>query len=378
MEDPFVIVLASVIRNHRTLLLLLAVAAAGCHRRVVVPPPSLFPVSNGWVTGLENIGDIDPEAIEGPLATDGKRILVSTRGGIVYGLDIGTGAIQWKVPGRPGRLVSNADTIVLKQANGTVWRIDSETGSARWKFDTGVAGELPPLLDGARIYVAGKGLVCLDLETGEPVWERRDGPDITSGPVVERAFLAMGRSDGSIELLRKNTGKSVWTYGQGEAIQASPIVDDRGRVLVGNDDGTFLALDMRSGKRLWRWRIGADVRAAGTVFENRVLFTSLENVVYSLDRGNGHMIWRTPLPSRPLFPLEPIGRSFLVVCADSDLVGVDPATGKNLGAVSLRLSADGSTTVIRTPPLRIGARLFVGVSSPVAVTALDLPAGVAP
>ncbi len=366
------------LRNPRALLPLSFLLLLGCRHRIPPPPPSLFPLASAWVATLEGDGGIEPEVIEPPLATDGQRIIVSTRGGLVYGLDIATGTVQWRIPGRPGRLASAEDTVILQQPDGIVWRMDSDTGSARWKVETGVAGERPPVVDGARIFIAGNGLVGLDLGSGEAVWERRDGAPITAGPTTERGFLVVGRADGSLEALRKNTGRTVWSKGKGPAIVASPIIDDRERVLLGTNDNYFQAFNLRSGDRLWRWRIGADVRSAGMLFENRVLFASYENVVYSLDRGNGHMIWRTPLPSRPLSGPHPVGGTVLVVCADSDLVAIGPATGKSLGAVSLKLGPSGAATVIRTPPLRVGGRLFVGLSSPLAVAALDLPAGVAP
>jgi outer membrane protein assembly factor BamB len=368
--------------NHprRWLILLVFAAGAGCHKRIVTPVASLFPLTTAWVANLENDGDTEPQAVEAPLATDGQRVFVASRGGIVYAFDAATGTEAWRSGGHPGRLASSKGAIVVRQADGVVSRLDPADGKEVWRVDTKVAGDLPPVLDGQQVFIVGKGIACLDMETGAVAWRRADseGPEITSGPTVERAFLVVGRQDGAVEVIRKRAGISEWTYGKGDPVRATPVVDDKERVLVGNDDGSFLGIALRGGKRHWRWKVGADVRAGGVLFEKRVLFASLENVVYALDRGKGHMIWRSPLPSRPLFTPLVIGVTLLVPCADADLIALEPKTGKNLGTASLHLGIEGGTTVFRTAPLRIGGRLYVGVSSPVALAALNLPAGVSP
>lgn len=89
------------------------------------------------------------------------------------------------------------------------------------------------------------------------------------------------------------------------------------------------------------------------------------------------MIWRTPLPARPIAPPLLVGSSLLVVCADNELLSLDPATGKIAGNLAIRM-ADGAAPVVRTAPLVLRGRVYVGVSNPVAVLALALPAGAAP
>lgn len=353
-------------------------AWAGCSKRVVPPVPGLFPLSTPWVATLEGDGTLEPEAVFSPLVTDGKRILVSTRGGFVYSLDLATGAVHWKAAGLAGRLAANPRLAVISESDGTVARLDTNTGQIVWTVETGVAGDLAPIMDAGRVYLAGKGLVCLDVETGQTVWERRDGAEATTTPVSERAFLVLSRADGSVEVIRKNGGRTEWKKGTGPPIRAAAVADEKGRVLLGTSDRYFEALDLRTGERLWRWRIGAEVRSPAVVFDKRVLFSNLENVVYSLDRGKGHMIWRAPLPSRPLFAPHVVGRRILLSCADSDLVALDAASGESAGTASLRLDPSGGATVIRTPILRLGGRMYVGVSNPVGVVALDLPPGAAP
>jgi hypothetical protein len=77
-------------------------------------------------------------------------------------------------------------------------------------------------------------------------------------------------------------------------------------------------------------------------------------VLYALKRGSGKMVWRAGLPSRPLGGPQLLGRAALVACFENEIVGFDGRTGRKLG--SLRTSAE-----IRTPPVLVGRRLYIGL-----------------
>ena len=68
------------------------------------------------------------------------------------------------------------------------------------------------------------------------------------------------------------------------------------------------------GNARWTWRLGADVQHPAALFERLVLFATHEDVLYALDRGNGHLAWRAALPSRPLSGPVLFGDAVLVAC----------------------------------------------------------------
>jgi hypothetical protein len=66
------------------------------------------------------------------------------------------------------------------------------------------------------------------------------------------------------------------------------------------------------------------------------------------------MVWRAPLPSRPLSGPFLHGPAVLVACQESDIVGIDPATGRRVGVFK-------TTAEMQTVPLVAGGRLYVGL-----------------
>jgi outer membrane protein assembly factor BamB len=100
--------------------------------------------------------------------------------------------------------------------------------------------------------------------------------------------------------------------------------------------------------------VGADVQGPAAILDDKVLVVSHDNVLYALKRGSGKMVWRAGLPSRPLGGPQLMGTAVLVACFENEVVGFDGRTGRKLG--SLRTSAE-----IRTPPLLVGRRLYIGL-----------------
>jgi outer membrane protein assembly factor BamB len=322
----------------------IALAAACGGRPVLVP--DVFPVETAWTASLG-------EAIEGPLATDGKRLFVATRDGVVRGLDLATGAAVWEVKDRTGVVGAAAGLVAVRAPDGIVWGMDPETGRTRWRAETAVAGAIPPVVSGDAALVAGEGLTWLDPATGAPRWSVPAPPAVKGVPLAWGAHVLAGEADGALRARDSATGALVWAFPTAGLV-AAPVVDDDGRVLVGTTDRRFLALRAKDGKQDWRWKVGADVQAAAVILDDKVLFATHENVLFALKRGSGKMAWRAGLPSRPLGGPVLLGQAVLVACFENDVLGFDGRTGRRLG--SLRTSAE-----IRTPPLLVNRRLYIGL-----------------
>ena len=319
--------------------------AAACGGRPVLTP-DVFPVETAWTASLG-------EAIEGPLATDGTRLFVATRDGAVRGLDLATGSAVWEVRDRTGVVGAGPGLVALRAPDGIVWGMEPETGRTRWKAETGVIGAIPPVVSREAVLVAGEGLTWLDPATGAARWSVPAPPATRGVPLAWGAHVLAGEADGALRSRDAATGALAWAFPT-EGVVAAPVVDDHDRVLVGTTDRRFVALRARDGKQEWRWKVGADVQAPAVVLDDKVLFATHENVLYALKRGSGKMAWRAGLPSRPLGGPMLVGTAVLVACFENDVLGFDGRTGRRLGA--LRTSAE-----IRTPPVLVNRRLYVGL-----------------
>jgi outer membrane protein assembly factor BamB len=293
--------------------------------------------------------------IEGSLATDGRRLFAMTRAGVVRALEPATGEILWESEQRTGALAAGEAGLVVRLVDGTVKSLAPAKGTLRWETASGIVGDLPPVIDGDRVLIAGKGLAALDLATGRVLWSAPTDPTIAGPPIVAGSRLVAGEEDGTLRCRDRASGVSLWTLRTRSALVAAPVFDpERGRLYVGTTDRRFLEVGLEKGQRGWTWKVGADIDSPGVIREHRVLFAAYDAVLYALNRRNGNLVWRAPLPSRPISGPLLSGSTVLVACHESDVIGFDLKTGKAVG--NLRASAGIATT-----PLLLGGRLFLGL-----------------
>jgi eukaryotic-like serine/threonine-protein kinase len=336
----------SAVALERSLAVLLLVLVSACGGRVA-PHAPLFPLTATWTATLEDF-------VVSPLATDTVRVYVATRDGTLTALDRATGDVAWRVRGLGGPPAATEGHVVVRGETGTIYSLRPRDGALRWKAETGVAGALPPTLDGDRLYVGGQGLVALHLADGKPLWTRPAGAPITAPPVATVSRLLVGDARGMLRCLDRATGTELWSRPTGGTIVAPPLVDERRRRLyVGTTDQRIAEFTLDRGKRGWQWPVGADVQAGGLLLPGRVVFAAFDDVLYALARG-GNLAWRAPLPSRPLGAPVLVRGYVVVVCHENEIVGFTTAAGRPSG--SLRTTAE-----IRTPLLVAGPLIVVGL-----------------
>src|SRR6266545_2022576 len=161
--------------------------------------------------------------------------------------------------------------------------------------------------------------------------------------------------DGTLRCRDRASGVSLWKLRTGSAILAPPVVDpEQRRLYLGTTDRRILEVGLEKGKKGWAWKVGADVESPGLIHEHRVFFTAFDAVLYALNRGNGNLVWRAPLPSRPLSGPILSRATVLGACHEKDVIGFNVKTGTPVG--NLR-----TTARIGTPPLLLDGRLFLGL-----------------
>lgn len=152
--------------------------------------------------------------------------------------------------------------------------LDAETGDKRWqvtyvaegKLDYGNSPRATPVVAGDRVYLfsAFGDLRCVDLETGERIWERRLGKDfetprldwgLTVTPLVVDGLIIAepGGREGCLVALDAATGEDIWKTPAGNPGHAALILAEAGgrRQVIGYDAKTLGGWDLKTGKRLW-------------------------------------------------------------------------------------------------------------------------------
>ena len=140
--------------------------------------------------------------------------------------------------------------------------------------------------------IAGEGdATMFRAATGEVLWTHALGAPSRAKPAAAGRHVYVLLDDGRVLARALETGAAVWESRlPGRPTSIRPLDD---RVFVGCTDRFFYCLAADSGKTKWRWRTGATIVGTASVDEDSVYFLSLDGVLRSLDRGNGHQRWKS-------------------------------------------------------------------------------------
>jgi outer membrane protein assembly factor BamB len=255
------------------------------------------------------------------LAASGGGVFVATARGEVAALEAATGEEVWSTelgaPVRSAPTLAGRHVLVLTGDNQT-FALDAVNGTVRWTHQgfaepaALLGGPSPAATGGLTVVPYSSGEVFgLVLETGEPVWL-----DAVQRP---RRTAAMG----SIA-----------------DIQASPVIEPAGRVIVAGHGGEVAAIAADTGNRAWDQRVAASEMpwvAGGEVF-----VVSTRGEVVNLDIATGAVRWATQLPrfrvpedpeTARIYHAGPVlaGGRLLVTGSLGQLWSLDPATGEIRG-----------------------------------------------
>jgi outer membrane protein assembly factor BamB len=328
--------------------------------------------------------------ISPPIIAEGMVFTIDTEARI-SAFDVQTGKRQWRTVLTPdvkekksfwkffspnvkprdlgfgGGVAYDEGKVFAASGFGFVAALDVKTGEMLWQKDT------PAPVRGAPTAYAGKVFVLTN--SNEFVaYSQKDGAEEWNYQSFEEAarFLAPTSaaadgdvviapfSSGQITALRVENGRELWTDTLGRSsrrnalsnlsdIAGSPVID-RGLVFVASHAGEMRAIDLRTGEAVWEISLGT--LQTPWVAGNYIFVLTTENILVSLNREDGAVIWKQQLPryenekkrknriswSGPVVA----GGQILLVSTNGTLLGVSPQNGET---VSKRKVGKGSMTI---------------------------------
>jgi len=217
-----------------------------------------------------------------------------------------------------------------------------------------------PVIEDGRVYLhfGTYGTACLDTQTGQPLWTRRDlncnhfrGPG--SSPLVFEDLLILHYDGFDVQYLvalDKMTGKNVWRAdrstdfgsidGDLRKAYSTPIVIDIGgrRQLISPGAYAAMAYDPRTGEELWKVRypggysnVSRPLFAHGLVFINTGFGPTALWAVRPDGRGDvtaSHVAWKLS-KSVPAKPSPVLVGDLIFMANDSGIAScIEAKTGK--------------------------------------------------
>ena len=262
-------------------------------------------------------------AVKNSVAVDGGVCAAVSVTGRVHLMDAASGATTWEadLPEYPGRWVYTSPVI----ADGTVYAgaragyaaFDLASGRRLWHTVNAdsdnwacyaspqVSGDLLLLL------IQRRGLVALDRETGDVVWERPAGVEFPyARPVLSGDLIVSGGGSSDLHhfsgeaafliAVEKDSGGVVWERSILPSRYPTGLHVHDDRIYATTPDGEALCFHMDDGTLHWRFQAGDDlldmvpyrrgvrsILAAPVMFEDYLLVCGCDGSIYVLDPATG-------------------------------------------------------------------------------------------
>jgi outer membrane protein assembly factor BamB len=200
-------------------------------------------------------------------------------------------------------------SLTRNKQSGLLFKLDITTGAILWKLKVSSGNLSSPVgyeISGKKYLViaARRGLVqCFDITGKKPIrtWKFQMPHEVMGSPVVcielKIPMLFLGSKYGNLIAVNAVNGKEVWQRMAGNWIDNTACIGEiKGKkaVFAGSHDYRLYAFDAVSGDVIWKSVLGGEVYTAPCFFrlneKNVVAVAALDNHIYVLDADNGKII----------------------------------------------------------------------------------------
>jgi outer membrane protein assembly factor BamB len=234
----------------------------------------------------------------------------------VYAFDARTGAARWQR--RTGGPVYASAAVAkgvaaIASGDGVVYGLDVATGAVRWTYalppSKSAFAQSPAATDGERIYVGAwdRHVYALDAATGALVWRHLATPRsfaysaAIGGPAVADGVVYVPSNDNVLHALDARTGAPRWTYsspGDKVGYSSPAVVGDRLYVGCLGGKGEVRCLSTADGSERWTAATGHTIYdSSPAVADGRVAIGSVDGNLWLLDAADGRLVARHVLPT---------------------------------------------------------------------------------
>jgi outer membrane protein assembly factor BamB len=170
------------------------------------------------------------------------------------------------------------------------WHYDLDNGLSHWIYSA-------PVVDAGKLYAGNAGrFVCLDVETGVLIWEKKYGADWVSSwatPSLANDTLYFGAiwNEESCYTVDIKSGEIIWSY-KTNGLHTAPV-PYKDAVYIADVDGKLAALDINTGQELWATQLNKTWSFTTPVISNGMVITASGNgTIYAVDTETRTVRWQ--------------------------------------------------------------------------------------
>lgn len=191
--------------------------------------------------------------------------------------------------------------VYIGDDEGNFYCLDLQTGNTLWQFKAESRIFSTAAVANNRVVFGStdNSIYCLDATSGEMKWRVATRTAVMGSPVIDKGIAYVGGSDGCMRALRLEDGSEVWTFDQMKNYYNSRPTMYKGRLYFGAWDSYMYCVNMKDGQLVWKWNNGttSDKLSPAAVWpviaHDRVYFAAPDRYMTCLDANDGHQIWRT-------------------------------------------------------------------------------------
>lgn len=237
-----------------------------------------------------------------------------------------TGGAQPKNPCSPAIVGDTAYFATGGSAGGggVVYALDVKTGAQKWRYPSegGLANNIfltAPLVNEGFVYIGASdgNLYMLNSASGELVRTFRTGARIASSPLLTSGNLFFGSDDNIFYAIEPATGKYIWRqqYRAADNINSAPLLAD-GMLFFTSADQHIHAVNAATGIGKWRFRLPYVVRDNAPIFADNALFIPAGPRLMSFQPRGGNLRWQVTFPNDIAVP--PVAEGGVIYAIDRD------------------------------------------------------------
>lgn len=275
-----------------------------------------------WVTAFET----PPAATPG---FDATTAYVPLKGGQLAAVDLDRGTIRWRLEVATEFTPATGGGLVFTVTEQTIEARDAATGATRWRTPLPGGAAAPLYFDTGWLIASTTAgdLAAFRAADGTLVWRRQLGAPLVSapGPALDRLFLPL--ADNRLVAVQLINGETVWEIKLTAPVTSLLALDDQ--LVFGTTAKVLISVTLERGHERWKWPLGGDLAGMPVADDKRIYFASRDNLVRALDRKSGNLRWKVGLTSRPAGGPLRLADTLLMPLVSSQIMGFDPATGKD-------------------------------------------------
>lgn len=242
--------------------------------------------------------------------------------------------------------------------------LDETNGNEVWYVETSKGVISSPCVAHGKVFVTSSELICIDLETGDILWNHEDlYPWDLSTPLKKQYYfydstpsLYHGILIGSNCLWRYNrkesrmvggqkivaidqyTGEIFWEWMEEEGILTSSPALYEGKIYYYSYNGILQCISLFDGEELWKTPISQPQEyetedklwPSPSVADDKIYIGSTEGVFHCLDAHTGEMLWKYETGG-PIYATPAIVEGKVLISSTDGSIycfGIDPETYK--------------------------------------------------